>query len=212
MKPFKVLATISTLVLLAGCGMNQQQQAQQQAQQANAWREAVKAHFQTCNLAVNNETKYARLQPHNYPGAPPASELANETLPTPEEAHLMVARWDEDSACRAEYTTAMSQDAPGVAQIWNAYFAAVTETVAHFSQRHMTWAALAKEFVKLGQDGNRQLAAYDEIMRQRAAQEAEARRQNGLAAAAILGATMPRPPQTIYVAPCTINAQIARVC
>ena len=36
----------------------------------------------------------------------------------------------------------------------------------------------------------------------------------GGSAAAIIGATMPRPPQpqTIYVAPCDINARIARAC
>jgi hypothetical protein len=95
----------------------------------------------------------------------------------------------------------------------SAGFAALTENVARFGQGHMTWAALARESQRIAQDNTRQLAADDEANRQRLAQGAEVRRENALAAAAILGA-MPinQQPQTIYVRPCTVYGQIAHVC
>jgi hypothetical protein len=158
----------------------------------------------------------ASLAPHNYKGMqPPARLLADETLPTPEEARLIVQRWDEGAPCRDQFVAAIGKppiNRPGAAQIIAARDAAAAENVAHFGQGRMTWAAALREVVKIWQDSARQLDALDATMRQQAAQDAEVRRENAMAAVAILGATMPRPPQTIYVAPCTIYGQIAHVC
>jgi hypothetical protein len=65
--------------------------------------------------------------------------------------------------------------------------------MARFSHGHTTWAAYAREGQQILQEGARQIEADTEIVHQRVAQEAEARRENALAAIAILGAMRPNP-------------------
>jgi hypothetical protein len=206
-----VLAAISALALLAGCANPQQQ--------ANEATEALKAQSKACNDAIINKPEYAALLPHTFTGAPPARELADETLPTPEEARLIVRRWDERAPCRAQFLEAAARppiNRPDIAQVFAAGYAVVAETAANFGHGQMTWAAFARTGWKTLQDVQRQLAAANEARWQQQAQQAEINRENALAAAAVLGA-MPRPatyapPQTIYVAPCTLNSRIAGVC
>jgi hypothetical protein len=71
----------------------------------------------------------------------------------------------------------------------------------------MTWAALAREVVRLVQDTQGQTVAANAALQQQQTQRA-------LAAAAILSAMRPAPsmPTHIYVSPCTIYNQIARQC
>jgi hypothetical protein len=220
-----VAALAVTATLLAGCAASGQRYAQQNwAAAQNDFKARVAAaytHFGTCNKAVNDEAVYASLAPHNYEGSPPARLLADTTLPTPEDARLILRRWDERNGCRNDLITAAGElNRPDAAQILTATFAAMAELDARFSQRHMTWGDFIRNGSALWQDGQQRITAADEVRRQQltqaAAQDAAARRDNAVAAAAILGAMrpvyQPQQPQTIYVAPCTLNAQIARAC
>jgi hypothetical protein len=202
-----LLAAISMLAVLSGCT-----NPQQQAYEASS---AASVQFNACSDAIINKPEYAALLPHTFMGAPPASELANETLPTPEEARLIMRRWDERAPCRNQ---AMAADAkppinrPDFAQISAAANAAQAENVASFGRGQMTWAAYARASWKVTQDVQRQAAAANELLQRQQAQQAEINRENAIAAAAIFGATMPRPPQTVYVVPCTGIALITNAC
>jgi hypothetical protein len=203
MKHLKVLAVIPTLALLAGCaGMNGG---------GNVGQKAIDAAFAqggVCNMEVVNRPEYAGVRAHFHAGEIPASELTDDRRPTPEEARLVVARWDARAPCRQILLTGLASppaNRPDAAQIWSAFFAEGASLNARFAKGDMTWGQFAQTNQASLTSTRAQLAGADAEFRQQAANRA-------LAAAAILGATMPRPPQTIYVAPCTVYGQIAHVC
>jgi hypothetical protein len=197
MKRLKVLAAISTLALLAGC-------ATSQSGINNAY-----AQRRECSKEVTARPEFAALAPHTHFGSEVlARELSDERLPTPEEARLEVERWDAAAPCRQAFLSAMAgppANRPDAAQIMSALFAQGSLLYAQFAKGGMTWGQFAQATQTLNVAWRAQLGEADAENRREANNRA-------LAAAAILSATMPRPPQTIYVRPCTVYSQIARVC
>jgi hypothetical protein len=194
-----LVAAIAVAALLAGC-------TTQQTGIHNAY-----AQRDVCSKAVIAQPEFAALASHTHIGPEiPASELADERLPTPDEARLVVARWDAAAPCRQAFLAAMAgppSNRPDAAQIMSALFAQGGMTYARFAKADMSWGQFAQARQALDIAWKAQLGAADAEARREAADRA-------LAAAAIIGATMPRPPQpqTIYVAPCDINARSARAC
>jgi hypothetical protein len=196
MKRFLLSAALtSTVALLAGC-------ATPQSGINNAY-----AQRGVCSKEVAARPEFAALASHTHSGFP-ASELSDERRPTPEEARLMVARWDAGAPCRQAFLAAMAgppANRADAAQIMSTLFAQGSLLYAQFAKGNMTWGQFAQASQALNIAWGSQLGEADAENRRESANRA-------LAAAAILGATMPRPPQTIYVKPCTIYSQIANEC
>jgi hypothetical protein len=90
---FKTLAAVSAgVLLLAGCNSGLKSD-----QEWTAIHNAIAAELKTCESAVINKPEYASLLPHTFwSSTVPASELANDTLPTPEEAHGPLQPWSHN--------------------------------------------------------------------------------------------------------------------
>jgi hypothetical protein len=177
-----------TATLLSGCaGIDRGGNAQ----------EAINAAFaraKVCTAEVVNRPEYAAVRAHYWPGDEiPASELADNRRPTPEEARLRVARWDAAAPCRqallAELASAPA-NRPDGAQIARAVFAANASVIARSARGDMTWGQSAQAIQAILTSGHAQLVAAD----------AENRREaiNRATAAAIISATTPPPHQSLY--------------
>ena len=177
-----ILATVSTPALLAGC-------ATQQTGIDNAY-----AQRNVCFKTVVAQPEFAALASHIHIGPEiPASELADERLPTPEEARLAVASWDAAAPCRQAFLAAIAgppSNRPDAAQIMSALFVQGSTVYARFAKGDITWGQFAQAKQAINVAWKAQLGAIDAEARREAANSA-------LAAAVIIAATMPRQPQTI---------------
>ena len=156
MASLRLAVATAAVIALAGCAPT--------AQQINAAIQANKDQFTACEIAVLGNPEYSSLLGHNFPAeSPPAAELANDTLPTPEQARLLVQRWNERAPCRAALVAAEAAppiNRPDIAQISNAVWAAVGDLNARFSHGQMTWAARAREGMQIMQDGQKALQQH----------------------------------------------------
>lgn len=142
----KTLASLALAVmLLAGCANQGANQGANEGANQQAAINAALAKNQACVDEVNNRPDYAALRAHSYSGPIPASALADNRRPTPEEARLVVARWDAMAPCREALQTALSSaNRADQAQVLSGAFAQTTSVVARFGKGDMTWGQYAQ--------------------------------------------------------------------
>jgi outer membrane murein-binding lipoprotein Lpp len=192
-KTLAIAALAATL--LAGCS--------QQARVDNAYAQRT-----ACINASNNSNPEFVAWKASHANIGTSAALADERLPTPAEVGMVVATYDASAGCRQNFLfgIARTSNRPDAASVMAALYAQRDDLVARFSKGNMTWGQFNRAIADLNTAWITQTAAVD----------AEHRR-DAIAAAAVLGAAQPwqpvqNMPQHIYVSPCTLNAQIARVC
>jgi len=141
----KKLASLAlAATLLAGCsGFNRNNEAAQIS--------AINDKAAACRREVRDRPEIrpevAALGSHNWQGEVPASELADDRLPTPRQTRAALALWDAGAPCRQAFVAAWK---PDIGQIWSSFYAARASLVARFSKGNMTWGEYAQTVQALG--------------------------------------------------------------
>jgi hypothetical protein len=139
----RILPFLCALAVLAGCAT----EAEQRSQRANAVSQAGFAQYKACIAAARANPRYAALIPHfdnlethQYTMA----QLTDEALPSPSEAALVAAFYDDTSPCGAGYMQALSTVRPDVVPIVADFLSKDTGTFVLIVQQKITWAAAAR--------------------------------------------------------------------
>jgi len=174
------------LPILVGCATLPQQRGQSiglTLQQAGA-------DLKACGSAAY--AKYPSLYvPNLTTGAPSMAQLTDETRPTPEQARLFAARWDDLRECNQQWRNAIASVRPDVVAILENQQAAADQLAALVIERKVTWAESARNSQQIQAATRSQLAATDREWRAEINAANQTRAANAAAAASILS-TMPR--------------------
>lgn len=128
---------------LGGCATG----AQRQAQQTGAGLQDIKAEAKACFAAVRSKPEYQPLLVHSPDldsGQPTMAQLTNETLPSPSEARLVAASYDDASRCRNRILSALSGVRPDIVPILSNTYIEGSTVTALLVQRKITWAESAR--------------------------------------------------------------------
>jgi predicted aspartyl protease len=148
----KILVAVSAAALLAGCATRQQG--------INAAYKQV----DVCTKEVVSRPEYAAVRAHFHPGEIPVSALTDDRRPTPEEARLVVARWDAGAPCRQAFLAGLASspaNRPDGAQVFSAAYVETASLVARFSKGGMTWGQYAHDNQAIRTAVKAQLVAAD---------------------------------------------------
>lgn len=149
---------IAVVVALASAGCATA--AQQKAQQIQAVSQLASAEFKQCVYRVRDKPEYALLIPHSVDlstGQPTMQQLIDETVPTAEEAKLLIARHDDALPCRKRFVDQLSTTVPAFADIMLMEMANADAIAALLVQRKITWAEATRQEQKLAGDARSKL-------------------------------------------------------
>lgn len=174
------------LPLMAGCATLQQQQGQY----IRATLQQGVADSKACVSAVY--AKYPSLYMLDLTtGEPSMAQLTDETRPTPEQARLESARYDDLRPCRERFRSTFATVRPDLVPILDDQWAADEQLVALVVERKITWAEDARRIQQLQAAMRSQIAAANRELRAEINAENQTRAARAAAVASIL-AVMPR--------------------
>lgn len=153
------------LIYLAGCATA----AQKQVQQAGAIMTEARTQVKACITTIRAKPEYASLLQHlpdPNTNQFTMAQLTDNRLPSPRDARLMAARYDDMETCRTQFLNSVSSARPDLVPIIANAYTAGSMIVASLVERKMTWAESARReqaiLVELRQkaaDADRQWAA-----------------------------------------------------
>jgi len=193
MKRFAAAAIAATL--LAGCA---NPGAKQQAAIKNA-----SARLSACTNEVANRPEYAVVRAH-FLREITASALADDRYPTPEEARLVLRRFDAEAPCREAFITAFASppiNRRDAAHIYSASFDRGALFDARFARGDLTWGQYAQSTQALVTAVRAQLK---EVVAEGRREDADGRREaadRALDAEAIISILKARPAPQMQIAP-----------
>jgi hypothetical protein len=141
--------------ILASCG----KAAPPGAATLEAW-----AQFQACVTSVIDKPEYAALRVHTLDldaMQPARAELADETIPSAQDARLFAARFDAVNPCREDFLRAVAIPRPDLAAVLEDEFRAAGAISELVAERQVTWAEAARRAQALSSDARQKVAAAD---------------------------------------------------
>jgi len=193
MKRFAAAAIAATLI--AGCA---NPGANRQAAIKNA-----SARLSACTNEVANRPAYAAVRAH-FLSEITASALADDRHPTPEEARLVLRRFDAEAPCREAFITAFTSPPINrwdAAQIYSASFDRGALFDARFARGDLTWGQYAQSTQALVAAVRAQLK---EVVAEGRGEDADGRREaadRALDAEAIISVLQSHPAPQMQIAP-----------
>ena len=120
----------------------------------------AKADLIACRRTIFAKPEYAILARHfAVDGVPTVAHLTDETVPTPEEVHVIPASFDELATCQNQYIAAARSVRPDVApMLQNAWNDSVARA-ALLTQRKITWGESTRRGQAKSQESVRQQSA-----------------------------------------------------
>ena len=142
-------------LILASCG----KAAPPGAATVEAWTQ-----FKACVASVIDKPEYAVLRVHTLDldtmqTAP--AELADETIPSAQDAQLFAARFDEVNPCRENFLAVVAIPRPDLAPVLADEFKAAGTISELVVERQVTWAEAARRAQVLSRDVRQKVAAAD---------------------------------------------------
>jgi hypothetical protein len=120
--------------------------------------------LKSCLQAVANKPEYAPLLPHTpdlATGEPSMAQLTDETVPTPDDARLFVARHDEMAPCRRQLLTTLSAVRPDAVPTLANAMTASDQVLVQLVERKITWAEGMRQHQQIMAQARDKLAAAD---------------------------------------------------
>jgi hypothetical protein len=149
-------SSVALIVLvLASCGKS----APPGAATLEAW-----AQFRACVASVIAKPEYDALRVHTLDldtMQPSRAELADETIPSVQDARLFAARFDAVNPCREDLLREVAIPRPDLAPILADEFKAAGAISELVVERHITWAEAARRAELLSSDVRQKVAAAD---------------------------------------------------
>ena len=156
--PITLVGSLLLLGLVAGCAQTPQEHAQQVGSQTDQ----AAASFDDCLKQIRNKPVYASLVSHFNDlgtGPPSMAQLTDETLPSPEDAKLIAARFDENNACRGKFLNALAMPRPDLVPIFEDAFTKREGIAVLLVERKITWAEGERRTKNLSADLQQRLAS-----------------------------------------------------
>jgi hypothetical protein len=122
------------------------------------------AKFKSCVTSVIDKPEYAALSVHTLDldtMRPAPAELADETIPSAEEARLFAARFDEVNPCRENFLREVTIARPDLAPVLADEFRAAGVISVLVVDRRVTWAEAARRAQALSSDVRKKILAAD---------------------------------------------------
>jgi hypothetical protein len=142
-------------LILAGCGKS----APPGAAILDAW-----AQFRACVTSVIDKPEYDALRVHILDldtMQPARAELADETIPSAQDARLFAARFDAVNPCREDFLRAVATPRPDLVPVLADEFKAAGAISELVVERRVTWAEAARRAQVLSSDARQKVAAAD---------------------------------------------------
>jgi len=193
MKHFAAAAVAATL--LAGC-------ANPGANRQAAIKDAF-TRLSACTDEVANRPEYAAVRAH-FLREITAGALADNRLPTPEEARLVLRRFDAEVPCRKAFITAFASpliNRRDAAQIYSASFDRGALFDARFARGDLTWGQYAQSAQALVTAVRAQLKEAVAEGRQEDAEDRREAADRALDAEAVISVMQPHPAPQMQIAP-----------
>jgi hypothetical protein len=122
------------------------------------------AQFEACVDSVIDKPEYTALRVHTLDldtMQPAPAELADETIPTAEDAWLFAVRFDEVNPCREDCLKAVAIPRPDLVPVLADEFKAAGAISVLVVDRQVTWAEAARRAQMLFSDMRQKVAAAD---------------------------------------------------
>ena len=142
-------------LILASCG----NPAPPGAATLEAWEQ-----FKACVASVIDKPEYAALRVHTLDldtMQPAPAELADEAVPSAQDARLFAVRFDEVNPCRENFLMAVAIPRPDLAPVLADEFKAAGAISVLVAERQVTWAEAARRAQVLSSDVRQKVAAAD---------------------------------------------------
>ena len=182
-RPIKHVRALLLACLVAGCA----QTPQEHVQQVGSETDQAAASFDDCLKQIRNKPAYASLVPHSSDlgtSQPSMAQLTDETLPSPEDARLVAARFDENNVCRSKFLNALATPRPDLVPIFEDAFTKREGIAVLLVERKTTWAEAARRTKNLSSDLQQRLASANrQWLADLAAHRSDANRREAAAAA-----------------------------
>jgi hypothetical protein len=120
--------------------------------------------FRACVTSVIDQPEYAALRVHTLDldtMQPAPADLANETIPSAQDARLFAARFDAVNPCREDFLRAVAIPRPDLAPVLADEFKAAGAISELIVERRVTWAEAARRAQELSSDVRQKVAAAD---------------------------------------------------
>jgi hypothetical protein len=149
-------ASVITL-FVAGCAPT----AQQHAQDVGSATDDAAVAFSACVKRVRNQPVYASLMAHTTDldtGQPTMAQMTDETIPTPAEALLLAARYDETNMCRGDFLRALATARPDLVPVFEDSFTKREAIAVGLVERKFSWGEASKRSRIVANDMQQKIA------------------------------------------------------